>query len=63
MNSHIEETISGIQTVRAYGRERQVVEHFDALNETLCDVGTKAHTWSGYIMPLLNVINNFLAMR
>ncbi len=59
MNSHIEETISGIQTVRAYGRERQVVEHFDALNETLCDVGTKAHTWSGYIMPLLNVINNF----
>lgn len=59
MNSHIEETISGIQTVRAYGRERQVVEHFDELNETLCDVGTKAHTWSGYIMPLLNVINNF----
>ena len=45
MNSHIEETISGIQTVRAYGRERQVIEHFDELNETLCDVGTKANTW------------------
>ena len=41
MNSHIEETISGIQTVRAYGRERQVIEHFDELNETLCDVGDK----------------------
>lgn len=59
MNSHIEETISGIQTVRAYGQERQVIEHFDELNETLCEVGTKAHIWSGYIMPLLNVINNF----
>lgn len=59
MNSHIEETISGIQTVRAYGREKQVVAHFDELNESLCDVGTKAHIWSGYIMPLLNVINNF----
>ncbi|MBE6936054.1 MAG: ABC transporter ATP-binding protein [Ruminococcaceae bacterium] len=59
MNSHIEETISGIQTVRAYGREEQVIRHFDEVNETLCDVGTRAHIWSGYIMPLLNVINNF----
>ena len=59
LNSHVEETISGIQTVRAYGREHQVIAHFDELNEALCDVGTKAHIWSGYIMPLLNVINNF----
>ena len=59
LNSHIEESISGIQTVRAYGREAQVVEHFDGLNESLRGAGTRAHIWSGFVMPVLNVINNF----
>lgn len=59
INSHIEESITGIQTVRAYGREAQVVAHFDDLSESLRSAGTKAHIWSGFVMPVLNVINNF----
>lgn len=59
LNSHIEETITGIETVRAYGQEEQVARQFDEENERLRDVGTRAHVWSSSIMPLLNVINNF----
>lgn len=59
LNSHIEESITGIQTVRAYGREAQVVARFDALSESLRLSGTRAHIWSGFVMPVLNVINNF----
>lgn len=59
INSHIEESITGIQTVRAYGREAQVVERFDGLSESLRAAGTRAHIWSGFVMPVLNVINNF----
>ena len=58
LNSHMEESVSGIKTVRAYGRERQVEARFEELNQSLREVGTKAQIWSGYIMPLLNVINN-----
>ncbi|MBR6747614.1 MAG: ABC transporter ATP-binding protein [Clostridia bacterium] len=59
LNSHIEESITGVQTVRAYGQEAQVLRKFEEQNERLRVVGTRAHTWSASIMPLLNVINNF----
>ena len=59
LNSHIEETITGIETVRAYGKEEMVARQFEEQNEQLRRVGTSAHVWSSAIMPLLNVINNF----
>lgn len=58
LNGHIEETISGISVVKAFNREDKVVEEFDALNAKLCEVGLKAQIWSGFLMPILNVINN-----
>ena len=59
LNAHIEETITGIETVRAYGHEEAAARQFSDLNAELRRVGTSAHVWSSAIMPLLNVISNF----
>ncbi|MBU5590195.1 ABC transporter ATP-binding protein/permease [Clostridium sp. MSJ-4] len=59
LNGHIEESISGIQVVKAFNGEDRVIEDFNKINSNLCEVGIKAQIWSGYIMPLMNVINNF----
>jgi ATP-binding cassette subfamily B protein len=58
LNGQIEETISGIQVVKAFNHETEVIADFDTVNDRLCAVGVKAQIWSGYIMPLMNVINN-----
>ena len=58
LNGHIEETISGITVVKAYNHEEKVITDFEKINNNLFDVGVKAQIWSGFIMPLMNVINN-----
>ncbi|MEG0772157.1 ABC transporter ATP-binding protein [Clostridium sp.] len=58
LNGHIEETISGILVVKAFNHEDKAIEEFNKVNNKLCDVGIKAQILSGYIMPLMNVINN-----
>nr|WP_201779658.1 ABC transporter ATP-binding protein [Oxobacter pfennigii] len=58
LNGHIEETISGIQIIKAFNHEEKAMEEFDAVNDRLCEVGLKANMWSGFIMPMMNVINN-----
>ncbi|MDF2633263.1 MAG: Xenobiotic-transporting ATPase [Pelosinus sp.] len=58
LNSHIEETITGIQVVKAFNHEDKVIAEFDFINMKLCEVGLKAQIWSGFLMPLMNVINN-----
>lgn len=58
MNGEIEEGISGLTMVKAYGREEAMYERFEKENRELCKVATKALIWSGYLMPFMNVINN-----
>ncbi|MFT8362524.1 MAG: ABC transporter ATP-binding protein [Sporolactobacillus sp.] len=58
LNSQIEESISGIDVVKAFNREPDVIRQFTETNQQLNAVGTKAQIWSGYLMPLMNVINN-----
>jgi ATP-binding cassette, subfamily B, multidrug efflux pump len=58
LNGHIEETISGIHVVKAFNHEDKAIEEFEIVNSRLCAVGLKALIWSGYLMPLMNVINN-----
>ncbi|MEH7298898.1 ABC transporter ATP-binding protein [Neobacillus drentensis] len=58
LNGHIEETISGIEVVKAFNHEEKVIEEFDVVNEKLRAVGLKAQIWSGFLMPIMNVINN-----
>ncbi len=58
LNGHMEEAISGIAVVKAFNHEEKVIEKFSEINSKLCNVGIKAQIWSGYVMPLMNVINN-----
>ncbi|MBD2866654.1 ABC transporter ATP-binding protein [Paenibacillus oceani] len=58
LNGHIEETVSGLQVVKAFNREQRSVEEFDKVNAKLYEAGLKAQIWSGFMMPLLSVISN-----
>ncbi|WP_416827816.1 ABC transporter ATP-binding protein [Ectobacillus polymachus] len=58
LNSHVEETISGWNVVKAFNHEDKAIEEFDEVNKELCNVGMKAQIWSGFLMPIMNVINN-----
>jgi len=58
LNGRIEESISGLAVVKSFCREEQMLADFDADNEALCRTATRALIWSGYLMPVTNVINN-----
>lgn len=58
LGGQIEESVSGLGLVKAYGREAQVIREFEAHNRRLCAAGTKALIWSGFLMPMMNVVNN-----
>jgi len=58
LNGHIEETISGLQIIKAFNHEEKSIRDYEELNRKLNAVGIKAQIWSGFIMPLMNVINN-----
>jgi ATP-binding cassette, subfamily B, multidrug efflux pump len=58
LNGHVEETISGIQVVKAFNHEEKAISEFNMINAELCEVGMKAQIWSGFLQPLMTVINN-----
>lgn len=58
LNGQIEEAISGIQIIKAFNHEEKSIQEFQEINTRLCEVGTKAQIWSGFLMPIMNVINN-----
>ena len=58
LNGHIEETISGLFVVKAFNHEEKAIEEFEVVNKSLREVGLKAQIWSGFLMPIMNVINN-----
>jgi ATP-binding cassette, subfamily B, multidrug efflux pump len=58
LNGHIEETVSGIQAVKAFGREPESRERFAQINEKLRHDGALAQIWTGFLMPMMNVIGN-----
>ncbi|MCD2347129.1 ABC transporter ATP-binding protein [Clostridium guangxiense] len=58
LNGHIEENISGIHVVKAFNHEEKTIKEFDSINNRLCEVGLKAQIFSGFLMPIMNVINN-----
>ncbi|MDF2941862.1 MAG: transporter related [Herbinix sp.] len=60
LNGVIEENILGLKMVKAFDRQEEVTAQFKEINERLCESSNKAQVWSGYMMPLMNVINNFI---
>ncbi|QAA34878.1 ABC transporter ATP-binding protein [Clostridium manihotivorum] len=60
LNGVIEENILGLKMVKAFGKQEDVLKHFKEINEELYESSSKAQIWSGYMMPLMNVINNLV---
>ena len=60
LNGIIEENISGLKMVKAFGRQEEVLRQFSQVNEELYKSSRKAQIWSGYMMPFLNVISNLI---
>ncbi len=58
MNGHVEETVSGIEAVKAFGQEPRAGERFAVINDHLRRVGTRAQIYAGFLMPMMNVIGN-----
>lgn len=58
LNGLIEESISGLSVIKAFGQEERMIDDFKKLNNELCEVGIKVNIISGYLMPFMNVINN-----
>lgn len=58
LNGQVEESISGFNMVKAFNREEDMLRQFSQSNDAFCQVATRAQIWSGFLMPLTNVINN-----
>ncbi|MBQ8161213.1 MAG: ABC transporter ATP-binding protein [Clostridia bacterium] len=58
LNGQIEESISGMNVVKSFCRETEMEREFEDKSDALCREAVRALTWSGYLMPLMNVINN-----
>ncbi len=58
LNGIIEESISGLRMVKAFNQEENVISKFEETNKKLLYHSTKAQIWSGFLMPLMNVITN-----
>jgi len=60
LNGQVEECVHGFKMVKAFTREDEVLSHFNTVNQVLCNNSAKAQTWAGFMMPLMNVINNLM---
>lgn len=58
LNGFVEEMLSGQKTIRAYGREKQVLERFDEKNREAVDAYTVAEANGTITGPSVNFINN-----
>jgi ATP-binding cassette, subfamily B, multidrug efflux pump len=58
LDGQIEESIHGLKMVKAFTKEDETLARFSVVNRKLCTSSTKAQIWAGYMMPLMNVINN-----
>jgi ATP-binding cassette subfamily B multidrug efflux pump len=58
MNGIIEETITGQRVVKAYVREQAAIAEFDVSNRKLQRAATRAEIFSGFMGPMMNLINN-----
>ena len=54
VNGYIEEMIDGQKVVKVFTHEDEAVAEFDKLNEHLCEVSTRAHTFANILMPIMN---------
>lgn len=59
MNGLVEESVGGIKTIRCFGREEARIAQFEQYNKIVCETGRKAQIYSGVLMPMMRVLDNF----
>ncbi|WP_022887172.1 ABC transporter transmembrane domain-containing protein [Glaciibacter superstes] len=57
LNGHIEETFSGQELVRVFGRDKEMLEEFDKRNDELFTASFGAQFVSGTIMPAMMFVS------
>ncbi len=57
LNGHVEESYSGLELVRAYGRDKEMLAEFDERNDRLFDASFGAQFISGSIMPAMTFVS------
>jgi ATP-binding cassette subfamily B protein len=57
VNGHVEESFSGMELVRAFGRDKEMAEEFDERNERLYSASFGAQFVSGIIMPAMTFVS------
>jgi ATP-binding cassette subfamily B multidrug efflux pump len=58
LNGHVEEMHTGHAIVKAFGRQKQAIETFEAENERLYQASSRAQFISGIIQPAMGFISN-----
>lgn len=58
LNGYTEEMLSGLKTIKAYGREKQFLERYSEQNNTAVDAYYAADYQSATLGPSVNFINN-----
>jgi ATP-binding cassette, subfamily B, multidrug efflux pump len=58
LNGYVEESLSGLKVIKAYGMEGETQAHFGEVNRRLNQAGIRAQIFSGVIPPIMNAVNN-----
>ena len=58
MNGFVEEMLNGQKTIKAYGREEQVIDDFEEKNLQAIEANTKAEYYATLAGPSVNFMNN-----
>ena len=58
VNGQVEENYSGHLVVKAFGKEKDVIEEFEATNATLFESAWKSQFLSGLMMPVMQFVGN-----
>jgi len=58
LNGHVEEMYTGNNIIKSFGRKKDSIEKFEAINDKLYNSGWKAQFMSGMIMPMMTFIGN-----
>lgn len=57
LNGHIEESFSGLELVRVFGRDKEMLKEFDERNDKLYNAAFGAQFVSGMIMPAMTFVS------
>ena len=58
VNGQVEEIYSGHNIIKAFNKEENVIDEFDATNDKLYDSAWKSQFFSGMMMPIMQFIGN-----